>query len=562
MQSEKPAIKDLASICAQKGLRNVVISPGSRNAPLIISFTNQPAIQCTSIADERSAAFFAMGIAQQLKAPVALTCTSGSAALNYAPGLAEAYYQHVPLVVFTADRPTEWIDQGDGQTIRQRDVFANHIKKSFELPQEAGADDVRWHSNRIISEAINLAMAHPQGPVHINIPLKEPLYQNSPNEAKEPEPKIIQVHPTVASLNAEALQTLATRWNNSSKKLLIVGQGNPNARLSELVNKIAADPAVTVLTETTSNLFGERLFPCTDRLIHAFDAETWEALRPDLLITFGGAIVSKRIKAHLRKYRPSEHWHIDLHQHPDTFQSLTDVIALDPADFFEQLLSLSTPSDSDYYASWKSRDLLADARHAEFLKEAPHSDLKVFEQLLEVIPENSDLHLANSSPIRYVQLFKSGNKNNYSNRGTSGIDGSISTAVGMAFASQKLTTIITGDLSFFYDSNALWNHYLSPHLRIILINNAGGGIFRIIDGPTSTDHFETYFEATHQTNAAGIAATFGVEYQKVDSTQTLATALAGFFESGKTAPQLLEIDTPQHQNAVLLKQYFEHLKTG
>jgi len=558
MLSEKKGIRQIVDSCVKKGVVKVVISPGSRNAPLTISFGNHPEVSCYSVVDERSAAFIALGMAQQLKQPVALLCTSGSASLNYAPAIAEAYYQKIPLLVLTADRPDEWTDQADGQTINQKNIYQNYIKGSYHLPQEPNRDNELWYNSRLLSEAINTTTYPDFGPVHVNVPIEEPLYRKTEEKLTS---KIISTVATDQKIAIESLSELVDLWNNSSRKLILAGVLAQNEQLNKLLSELANDPSLTVLTETTSNLIDSKFNGCIDRLVMPMSEAEEEEFKPEILVTFGGQVVSKKIKNFLRSNKPLEHWHIDVGDlHLDTYQSLTRNIPVSPVQFFEQFLSFVKPFSSDFSKKWKRKDIEMRQKHQAFLGKAPYSDLKVFEHILKAIPGKSNLQVANSTPIRYVQLFDLDTPLFYNaNRGTSGIDGTVSTAVGACLASGKKTTVITGDLSFFYDSNALWNNYLPDQLKIILINNSGGGIFRIIPGPDQTNQLEKHFEAKHDTKAEFIAKAFDVEYFSCTRMEDLDSKLEEFYKHNNVA--ILEIHTPNEINAEVLKAYWQHLKT-
>ncbi len=515
MTSDKKSAALLAEIFVKKGLKHIVISPGSRNAPIILSFANNPNVTAISIVDERSAAFFALGIAQQTKKTVAIACTSGTAALNYAPAIAEAYYQKIPLLVLTADRPEELIDQGDGQTIRQKNLYKNYIKASFEISEEFNTDKEFNDAERLINKAINLTLFPDCGPVQINLPFAEPIYNQI--ESHNWEVKDIRPRINFFDLKEDEVISFAERWNKYSKKLLIAGMMTPNLEFSSLVNKVADDPSVVVLSETTSNLNNGCSCPCIDKVVSTFLPEETDTFKPDLLVTFGGNVVSKMVKEFIRNNRPIEHWNIDpVDYRMNTYQCLTAGIQTEPFVFFSEIKNRIKPKKSNYKKLWQERDERSESRHQEFLKNCDYSDLKVFETILNAIPENSQLQLGNSTPVRYAQLFKTGkNLVSYSNRGTSGIDGTVSTAAGACYASHQLTTLIVGDLGFFYDSNALMNNYLMNNFRIIIINNSGGGIFRFIPGPDETGHLQEFFETTHNWNAEYIAKNFNITYMKV-----------------------------------------------
>ncbi len=560
MTEGKEQIARLAEIMIRKGIRNVVVSPGSRNAPVVILFSRYPELKLVSVADERSAGFVALGMAQMLNETVAVLCTSGSAAINYGPAISEAYYQKVPLFVITADRPVEWIDQGDGQTIRQHHLFANYIRKSYQLPSDTQTPEYRWYFDRQVSEAADRCVFPVQGPVHVNLPLSEPLY----NLDNTPEPQGIRamgVAQGETRLTDDQLNELAGLWNGSSRKMVIAGQLSPNHGLDGLVEKITDDPSVILLTETTSNLGGDSHIRCIDRVIEGIGSEM-DSFQPEILLTFGGAIVSKKIKALLRKYRPAHHWHVNPDPedfHLDTYQSLTLTIPLTTSVFLSQFAKFVKPAAGSFFIDWANRKKIRKERHKDYLKQLAWCDMKAYEVLFNGIPEGSHVHLSNSTPVRYAQLFD--HQRNlwfWSNRGTSGIDGCVSTAAGAAMATNDTVTVITGDIGFFYDSNALWNHHLTPNFKIILINNGGGNIFRILPGPDKYPVMGPFLETAHSMHAEGLASNFGLGYFVASDEKQLEEVLPAFYAESQR-PALLEIFTPAETSAETLKNYFKYL---
>ena len=500
-----PLAQSIIEICHAKGVHNIIISPGSRNAPLTIGFTNNPKFTCYSIADERCAAFFALGIAQQTKKPVAVICTSGSALLNYYPALAEAFYSQIPFIVISADRPFDKIDIGDGQTIRQENVFINHSLYNANLTEDASEEN-----DVFINEAINVAIAR-KGPVHINVPFEEPLYETTNKLSVDfnvtglviPQ-KLVDVDDIIA---------FSTLWNHSKKILILVGECAPNTIEQKWLDQLAAIPSIVVMTESTSNLHHPSFINNIDTLITPFSPSEFLELQPRILITFGGMIVSKRVKAFLRKYKPRHHWHIDEHRAYDTFGILTKHFQVQPNQFFKQFLPFVKDIESDYKTTFHTIQNQRKVKHDEFLSQVPFCDLKAFESILSNLPNEIQLQISNSSAIRYAQLFDI-NKfiEVYCNRGTSGIDGSTSTAIGAAVGSKRPTVLITGDVGFLYDSNALWNNYIPKNFKIILINNGGGGIFRILPGHQETETFNTYFETSHCLTAEHLAKMYQLDY--------------------------------------------------
>ena len=570
MLSNKPHIRNLVEICALKGIEQVIISPGSRNAPLVISFSNHGQFDCISIPDERVAGFFALGIAQQTRKPVIITCTSGTASLNFAPAIAEAFYQKIPLLILTADRPIEWIHQGEGQSIAQRNVFANYVKRSYELPQEVNDKDGLWSANRIICEAIDQTTEGSNGPVHINIPFREPLYDTR-DYTHLSLPKIIATATLEKRLLPTQLSTFVNIWQLSSKKMILGGllpfDKEENTSLNKQLKKISQNPTVVVLPEITSNLYYKNFVANFDSILSTLSETATSQFQPDLLITIGGSFISKRIKLWLRKHPPKAHWHInEIDHHLDTFQCLTTTINMKPTAFFEQLfphvLSDTLEVSDTYQETWKNRAKKVQKSKKKYLKKAAWSDLQAFKVILPILPKNTNLHLANSTPVRYAQLFKTRKDIIYNaNRGVAGIDGSTSTATGAAYITQLPTTIITGDISFFYDSNAFWQHHLSPKLRIILINNGGGNIFRVIKGPDTTAQLGTYFEAQQERSAQYIAETYNLNYFVAENKGTLKKALIPFYKKVKNnRPAILEIKTPNVESAEIWRTYYQFLK--
>ncbi len=562
--SEKPIAQMLSAIAAAKGMRHAVVSSGSRNAPLVIAFDAQKEIECLSIIDERCAAFFALGIAQQTNAPVGIICTSGSAALNYAPAIAEAFYQKIPLVVITADRPSEWINQDDGQTINQVNIYSNYCKASFNLPVDLSHNDDLWYAQRLISEAFNSATEQGnEGPVHINIPFREPLYKEI--EKINIDYKIIDVPKVEKKLSKESEQEILDLWNSSSKNMIVCGHHRPDKELNNLLDKLAIDSSVAILTETTSNMQSDKFICNIDAVMDSVYDKNKELIKPEILITFGGSITSKKLKTYLRKYKPKHHWHISSSvAHTDTFQSLTDVLAIDEKYFFNVLSTQSAQSKGSYAKGLKTISDKAKQSLDAYVGWARYSDLKVIDVILRSIPKNSDVHLGNSSPIRYANLFETDSKkliNYFCNRGVSGIDGITSTASGAAYSTGKMTTLITGDLAFFYDSNALWNKYLSDNLKIIVINNGGGGIFRLIDSKDSP-LLEKYFEAKHSMKAEGIVKAHNIPYYSATNEIELKQGLNNLYKDHKGKPAVLEVFTPNEVNAEVFSGYFKSLKNG
>ncbi len=546
-----PLAQSIIQIFLAKGITHIVISPGSRNAPLILGFVNNPAFNCYSIADERCAAFFALGMAQQLKKPVAVICTSGSALLNYYPAFAEAFYSEIPLVVLSADRPQEKIDIGDGQTIRQENVFTNHSLFNANLLAESSAEN-----DFKINKAIHVATVQ-KGPVHINAPFEEPLYET----VSEPTVEVVlsEFAPNDKGIPTEDFSIDANIWNASKKKLILVGVNAPQEIESEFINFLAQDPTVVVMTETTSNLHHPTFLNNIDTIITPFTPKDFEDFQPELLLTFGGMVVSKRIKAFLRKYKPQHHWHVDPLRAYDTFGCLTKHFEVHPNVFFKQLLPFAQTVTSNYHQTYQEMASFRKSKHNDYLKTILFSDFRVFDQVITSLPQDAMLQISNSSAIRYAQLIDlHPSITVFCNRGTSGIDGSTSTAIGAAIVQNKPTVLLTGDISFLYDSNALWNEYIPKNFKIILINNGGGGIFRILPGHQESEVFNKFFETSHCLTAAELAKMYQFDYFTASDETSLSQGLSDLYKQN-SKPSILEVFTPTRINDSILLDYFKNL---
>lgn len=550
--SKKQLSQLVVESCVVYGVEHVIISPGSRNAPLTIGFTNHPKIKTYSVADERCAAFFGLGIAQQTQKPVALVCTSGSALLNYYPAIAEAFYSNIPLIVISADRPKHMIDIGDGQTIRQENVFINHSLFNSNLIE---GENFLKESTLSVSMAFETSIVK-NGPVHINVPFDEPLYETTYTKIIN---NLDKKQLVVEKESGYELEDFTQIWNKSAKKLILIGSHYPDGLLQQQLNELIKDESVIILTETTSNVHHPKFINSIDKVIFPLTDDDFEVLKPDILLTLGGMVVSKKVKQLLRNHQPKHHWHVNSDKSLDTFHCLSHYFKISPTSFFNLFLIEAELVKSNYQEQWLSIKEYRDERHKKFISNIELSDVKAFDIILSKLPNNVQLQLGNSSVVRYAQLFD----NNptiavFCNRGTSGIDGSTSTAIGAACASKKQTVFITGDISFFYDSNALWNNYIPANFRIIVINNGGGGIFKILPGPQKTNASD-YFETPHNLTAENLCEMYGLIYKKAIDGEGLLKQLDTFFDESDQ-PKVLEIFTPNNFNDKVLKSYFKAIK--
>lgn len=557
-------VNSIPEICARHGVKNAIISPGSRNAPLTISFSNHPDIKCWSISDERSAAFVAMGMCQQTKAPTVLICTSGSAALNYAPGVSEAFFQNVPLIVLTADRPAEWVDQWDGQTVHQKNIFGTHVKFYAELPTQPKHDDEVWHYQRLVNEALLAAKSGSNGPVHLNIPFREPFYPK-PDELNQSIPiKVINRPKAKSALERDELEALINAWNDIEKKIILVGQQPLSPDMVEVLIRLTNEKEIPVLGDIISNIQGvENGILHSDLILGNSMNEERDDLLPELVVSFGKSLISKDLKLFLRGNPGLNHWHVANESVlKDPFQSLTNSIQHDPIDFLKVLLEITSTASKTYHRAWQMAEDTA-CNYLRTIQSLEWSELKALSYVMNRLENPYNLHLANSMAVRYANFIGTVSGNNnievYANRGTSGIDGSTSTAVGTALSSKCQNILITGDLAFFYDRNAFWHNYELPNLKVVLLNNNGGGIFRMIEGPTRFDQFyKTYFETDQQLNAHHLCNEFGFSYFPVNNEEELQNQLDNFLSAKNTS--ILEITTDPEKNTSIYKSFKYNFK--
>ncbi len=583
-------LNQAVEVCARKHIANFVLSPGSRVAPLTLALVRHPDIQTRTISDERSAAFVALGIANQFKQlfyhhqestwqGVGIACTSGSAAYAYAPAVAEAFYQQIPLIVLTADRPPEWINQKDGQTIQQNNIYGAHVKAAYEMPVDTSHSDAHWHAIRLFNDAINLAFSYPYGPVHINVPIREPFYPQPDEKITfHQSVKVIKRTPAHTTLSKNIWNELLDRWEHYENKLILAGQYPVDTDLIENLNHLYHDYKVPIVGDVIANLSAcPQLISHQDIFLPRLDDFEKSRLRPQLLITYGHSVLSKSLKLYLRAYPPHEHWHIqEAGAVADTFQSLTRIIPVEPAYFFRQLYSdldfmnmLESDEegeDNDFNRAWQNLNLEVRKYLLSYdFSPEPFSEMQVVGEFIQALPDPCTLHLANSMPVRYVNFWSLHDQHPalrpshqkievFANRGTSGIDGSLSTAVGAALANpDQLVVLLIGDMAFFYDRNGLWHNYLPPNLRIVLLNNQGGNIFRMIAGPAHQPELEEYFETFQKLSAQHTARDFGLDYMEARDLKTIRKNLKDFFQPDSQA-KLLEIHTNKQDNATVLQK--------
>lgn len=566
---EDPVISELVALLQAHGVRDVVLCPGSRNAPLVYALSHQLAgATCHSIIDERSAGFYALGLALATHRAVVVCCTSGTAVANLHPAVAEAYYQGVPLIVLSADRPERWIGQWAGQTMPQPGLFGSLVRKAVHLP-EPHTEEERWYCNRLINEALLAAQAPLPGPVQINVPISDPGVSLLPPTpvAHAPEPsdrrpigmqpgrRIQQLYPY--SIDAQAVEPLLQRLVTFERKMILVGQESWSAAMSigESFPQSLREQFLCI-GESLSN---SPVSICSlDALLASLSEGDRRALQPDLLITLGGHIVSNKMKQYLRSYPPRETWHLSPDPTVvDLFCSLTEQIIAPVEPFLETMAqSLAGCASSPYARHWRERiDRLPSPTPR-------YSSLAVVGSLLSHLPEEPCvLHLANSSSVRYTELFRKPRRLlTLCNRGTSGIEGSLSTALG--FARQRAEErhfIVIGDLSFFYDLNALGLPEVGSHVRVLLLNNQRGSIFQSLPTLEMDRLSQRYITAEHQLRAQGWAESCGWEYLSVQEASELEETMA-YFIGPAERPRLLEAFVSSEDEIAELQTYFKQIQ--
>jgi 2-succinyl-5-enolpyruvyl-6-hydroxy-3-cyclohexene-1-carboxylate synthase len=574
-------IINAAELLYQKGIREVVISPGSRSAPLTLAIVRHGKFTIRVVADERAAGFIALGMAQQSRLegsfrPVAIICTSGSAVYNLAPAVVEAFFQEIPLLLLTADRPHEWLGQQDGQTMHQTAVFGANVKRSYDLPADYTHPDAAWAINRLLNEAINLTTASPPGPVHVNVPLREPFYPRADELFVYESVRVIDVLPTENQLPASVWASLLDEWQQTDNKLIALGQLPHNPALLAVLGQISDELGIPIIGEITANLpRNDRFITRTDVFLGSADRDFREALWPDLLITCGLSFLGRNIKTFLRQHPAKRHWHIGsaTDRIADPFQSLTTLIAAEPLVFLQKLFNdldyqrfLQGDEDDEtdpfpFLNRWQAADNQAGKIVAQTLKtdadSATGSEWLAVDAVLAALPTDSVLHLANSMPVRYANLCGLDINQRVAvsaNRGVSGIDGCLSTAIGAALATTKIVTVLIGDVAFFYDRNGLLPRLLPTNLRVVLLNNHGGHIFRMIDGPGQQPELETYFETDQPLTAERTAADAAMQYMACSRVADVPGLLLDFFLPSNKA-KLLELKTDKLVNQAGFRQF-------
>ncbi len=549
------AVFDTSEVLRQMGLRQAVVCPGSRNAPLAVSFARNPQIESFSIVDERSAAFIALGMCLESGQPTAVCCTSGTALLNFAPAAAEAYYQEIPLVLISADRPPEWIGQRDGQTIQQHGALNPHVKASYQLPANLDHGDAQWEYRRKLQEAMMTAQQSPKGPVHINIPFREPFYPEEGQllEFSEEIPSLTSVRGTL-QVTAKNATPFLDDWKAARHKIIVLGQGIPEKDVLQSLSNLSANSHIPVIADVISNGTGIGQV-VTGQDLFLSNRGLWESLKPDLVLTLGQSLISKQLKLMLRQ--GTKHWHLSSGERTsDTFQSLCGIVEA-PLQGILQLLSSETSNDVAYFEKWQSLQHQVTLLLEEKMTQQPFCDFVAMSEIMTALPADMEVHLANSMAVRYANFFHRPGQQDvryHSNRGTSGIDGANSTAVGFAINSEKINLLITGDLSFLYDRNAFLHDQVPDNLKVIVINNYGGGIFDLIPGPRRLSQEERvrYLGTVHRRTLRLFAEEESFAYYVAKGREDLKKGMVSLFSNAGRG--LLEVQTPPDANQSVYDQ--------
>lgn len=568
MFCNKRNVNILTSILLERGITNATVCPGSRNAPITHNFKETGSIKCHSVTDERTAGFTALGIALATKKPVVVCVTSGSALLNTAPAVAEAYYQHVPLIVISADRPLQWIDQLDGQTIRQAGCLEKFTAKSVTLPEPVD-DETAWFCNRLINEAISCATQGEGAPVHINVPIGEPLFGfTTPALPAERVIKTIKL-PVLPCLPDE----LRKKTDAASRPIFVIGQVQKGA-IGRQTMKTLQNKYVTFCEPLANYCYTTIHFDEAIRVV----GEREEYL-PDLIIYVGNNIVSKATRRFLRRAK-CDTCMLTLSDNAfsDPTMSLSDIIQCPDWKSIDMILTeLCKLDDSEHGAETEKEDQGRNALRQSFFgkwnrilqaaasvaenyepRYSQMSAVKYFEEQLDDLDFNIDIHYANSTAIRLACIYSAHYV--WCNRGVNGIEGSLSTAVGFSMATDEMTVCVIGDLSFFYDQNALWNRHAGGNLRIVMLNNRGGGIFRQVPGIEESPAADELIAATHNTTAEGICSQNDIGYIKACNAQEMQCGIVTLLTREATRPMLLEVITNAEDDAEAMAEYFKQTK--
>lgn len=541
--TNKETVRMLAEALVAYGVNDIFSSPGSRNAPILMAVARRSELTVRPVVDERSAAFIALGYSLVVQKPVALICTSGSALLNYTPAVAEAFYRKLPLIVITADRPAAWIGQDDGQTLPQPGAFGSMVKASFSLNGEISSDEERWEANRKLNEAFQLALIGRPGPVHINIHLATPLTDEI--EIGTPSFRKIEMIRPYPGLNPSEGKRLAAE--TAGRKVLIIGGFcQPSETMNSAFAALAKCGNIVIVAEALANLSCRGIIPCAD-LVAASDSVRSREATPDIVITFGGSLLSSKLKEYLRSVKIPEHWHVGENESLiDSYFSLTKRIEIPEGNFFRYFAKLTErqkPSDTIFKSLWLEAAQSETASYCNKTANGKWNENQAIDILMESLPSSWNLQLSNGLTPRYALRSAAWRFHRRDcNRGVNGIDGSVSTALGGALAFKGTTVLITGDMSMQYDLSALSSTLISPRLKIVVINNGGGGIFGKIPTTRHLPELPELLKCQLRLPLNEIAQAYGFRYFCASSQQELRDNIDYFVNETKL-PAILEVIT-------------------
>lgn len=544
-------VLQLISLMKQNNIRRIVISPGSRHFALVHSLEADDFFKLYSVVDERSAAFFALGLIQKTGEVVAVTCSSGTACMNYGSAIVEAYYQKLPLLVLSSDRNPQLLNQLEDQFYDQYDTFTNCTKYRGQLPIIKDDTD-EWYCNRIINEAIIELDHHGKGPVHINIPF---VAHNTDTFQTVQLPNVRRITLHKADILDEQWIEYADRLRG--KKVMVVwGQSvDQTEDFKAAIDAFTTNFDAIILTDKISNCHAKNAVLNTTVVLGILTPEEKVNFRPDVVITIGGNyIFNNELKRYLNGGK-IEHWQVgDEDKVCDPFHMLTDMYEMSEATFFSKITGAAEFSvEGEYAKNWMNVSELP------ALPTPSYNELYAIGAVLNNLPKNVDLQLANSCTIRMSHFFPTDESVSVNcNRGVNGIDGSMSTAVGFSAENDRPTFYITGDLSFFYDMNSLWIRHLSPKMHIMLINNGGGAIMY---APLNDEIRKTllpHVSAGHHTSAKGWVESLGFKYISANNAQEVDNAMKSFLDVESTSPIFLEVFTEEITEDVnAIRNYFK-----
>lgn len=549
----------------QAGVENVVISPGSRSTPLAYAFASTKEINLYRQIDERAAAFFAVGLAKATAKPVVLLCTSGTAAANYFPAIIEAKYARIPLIVLTADRPHELREVGAPQAIQQVQLYGEHVKWSVDFPIPDEAPQTLPFIERHVVRAVNVATTAPFGPVHINVPFREPLLIDFMNELPISTFKGSFIGELVPSEAARVeLEEILTA---TEKGIVIVGElplGTNVEYLWEFVRHLKWP----VLVESLSNMRTNVPNDCLSYVISTYDAilksEIFKALaKPQTVIRFGAQPVSKFLNVFVTESMPAHYIIVDEDERfRDAASMSTHFVHASVGEWVATLNVSNNQLDESYLAEWQDADDIA-IEYISHYADGAIDEGAMVSRLLEFIPEGSDLFVSSSMPIRDIDTFllkTSRDIQVFANRGANGIDGVVSTALGFSAGRQRDSYLIIGDLAFLHDISGLTaTRYQDCQLTIIVFNNDGGGIFSYLPQSTVEAHYEELFGTPTALSFSHIAKMYEMEYLWVDNLDELFPKFAA---EQKMSMRLIEIFTDREENVYAHRALWQQINTG